>query len=113
MKRLRAGSVRYRLTNEWADPYDKDSDQQRINPGYVIADADQRCSSIRRQALRQVDAKFAFVITAKSREAFEEEHEDAITDWDVRSVEPPTTGSRPMSSRSRNITRSRTSTRSS
>jgi hypothetical protein len=32
----------YRLTNEWDDPYDPDSDAQRINPAMVIVDADQR-----------------------------------------------------------------------
>jgi hypothetical protein len=80
----------YRLTNEWADPFDKDSDQQRINPGLVIADADQRVFFDPDSKLYdKSDAKFAFVITAKGRDAFEEEYEGNISDWSVPQVDPP------------------------
>ena len=73
----------YRLTNELADPYDKDSDAQRINPGLLIADADQRVFfDINSKLYDKTDARFAFVLTAYSREAFAEEYgEDFATDW--------------------------------
>ena len=79
----------YRLTNEWADPYDKDSDAQRINPAYLIADADQRVFFDPDSKLYdKSDAKYAFVITAKSRETFEEEYPDGMSDWGVPRIDP-------------------------
>lgn len=73
----------YRLANELADPYDKDSDAQRINPGLLIADADQRVFfDINAKLYDKTDARFAFVLTAYSRDAFEEEYGDEFaTDW--------------------------------
>jgi hypothetical protein len=79
----------WRLTTEWADPYDKDSDEQRINPALIIADADQRVFFDPDSLLYdKSDAKFAFVITAKSTPEFEEEHEGAITSWETNELEP-------------------------
>jgi hypothetical protein len=76
------GMGAYRLTNEWADPYDKDSDHQRINPGFAIVDADQRVFFDPDSVLYdKSDAKYGFVITAKQRETFEAQYEDAITDF--------------------------------
>jgi hypothetical protein len=54
-KPLREGSGAYRLANDYADPDDKDNDEQRVNPGLI----DRRCRPagvFRRQfqALRQV-----------------------------------------------------------
>jgi hypothetical protein len=73
----------YRLTNDLADPYDKDSDAQRINPGLLIADADQRVFfDINAKLYDKTDARFAFVLTAYSRDAFEEEYGDEFAvDW--------------------------------
>ena len=73
----------YRLTNELADPYDKDSDAQRINPGLLIADADQRVFfDINAKLYDKSDARFGFVLTAYSRDAFEEEYgEEFATNW--------------------------------
>ena len=73
----------YRLTNEWADPYDKDSDAQRINPGMTIVDADQRVFFDPNSKLYdKSDARFAFVITAMTPEAFAEEYgEEHPTSW--------------------------------
>lgn len=80
----------YRLTNEWADPYDKESDHQRINPGLAIADADQRVFFDSDARLYdKSDARFCFVITAKSRSAFEEEYPDGIADWPDERIDPP------------------------
>lgn len=72
----------FRLTNEYADPYDKDSDEQRINPGMLIADADQRVFFDGNSKLYdKSDARFAFVLTADTRDAFEEEYPDAMASW--------------------------------
>jgi hypothetical protein len=78
----------YRLTNEWADPYDKDSDAQRINPGLAIVDADQRVFFGPSDLFDKSDAKYAFVITAHDRNVFEKERPDAIPDWDVPRTNP-------------------------
>jgi hypothetical protein len=79
----------YRLTNEWADPYDKDSDQQRINPGYAIVDADQRVFFDPDSVLYdKCDAGYAFVITAQHRDTFEEENPNAIADFVVDRLDP-------------------------
>jgi len=76
----------YRLTNEWADPYDKESDYQRINPGMVIVDADQRVFFDGNSKLYdKSDARFCFVLTAYTRNAFNEEFgEENATDWPFR-----------------------------
>lgn len=73
----------YRLTNEWADPSDKDSDAQRINPALTIVDADQRVFFDPNSKLYdKSDARYAFVITAMSRDAFAEDYgDDKACDW--------------------------------
>lgn len=72
----------YRLANEWADPYDKDSDAQRINPGLTIVDADQRVFFDGNSKLYdKSDARFAFVLTADTKDAFEEEYEGHCSSW--------------------------------
>lgn len=72
----------YRLANVYADPYDKDSDEQRINPGLTIVDADQRVFFDPNAKLYdKSDARYAFVLTAVARKAFEKEYPDAAIDW--------------------------------
>jgi hypothetical protein len=72
----------YRLLNVWADPSDKYSDKQRINPGMLIADADQRVFFDGNSKLYdKSDARFAFVLTAYTRDAFEEQYEDSPVSW--------------------------------
>lgn len=73
----------YRLTNEWADPLDKDSDEQRINPAMLIPDADQRVFfDPDSKQYDKSDARFAFVLTATSPEAFADEWgEDKAVSW--------------------------------
>jgi hypothetical protein len=72
----------YRLANDYADPADKDNDEQRINPGLLIADADQRVYFDGNSKLYdKSDAKWAFVLTADSREAYEEKYPGKATDW--------------------------------
>lgn len=61
----------YRLKTEWADEYDKDSDDQRINPGLLIADADQRVFfDPNSQLYDKADAWWCAVLTAHSPDAF-------------------------------------------
>lgn len=72
----------YRLTNEWADPLDKDSDEQRINPAMTIVDADQRVFFDGNSKLYdKSDAGFCFVLTAMMRGEFEEQHPDSPVSW--------------------------------
>jgi hypothetical protein len=83
------GMGAYRLSNEWADPYDKNSDHQRINPASAIVDADQRVFFDPDSKLYdKSDAGYAFVITAKARQSFEEEYEGKISDWPVPMPHP-------------------------
>lgn len=73
----------YRLANDYADPSDKDSDEQRVNPGLTIADADQRVFFDPNSKLYdKSDARYAFVLTAEAKDAFEEEYDGkAASDW--------------------------------
>jgi hypothetical protein len=74
----------YRLANDYADPSDKENDEQRVNPGLLIADADQRVYFDGNSKLYdKSDAKWAFVLTADSKEAYEEEYPDKLSDWPV------------------------------
>lgn len=79
----------YRLCNDWTDPLDKDDDTQRVNPGAIIVDADQRvffdpnCKTYDKS-----DARFAFVLTAVARDAFEEEHDGAASSWPENRLRP-------------------------
>lgn len=86
---LDGGFGAYRLTNEYADPYDKESDAQRINPGLVITDADQRVYFGPSDLYDKSDAPYAFVITAHARELFEEEYDDALTSFPEERLDPP------------------------
>jgi hypothetical protein len=72
----------WRLVNELADEFDLESDEQRINPGAIIVDADQRVYfDPNAKAYDKSDAKHGFVLTAVAREAFEEEHPGCAADW--------------------------------
>lgn len=72
----------YRLTNEWEDESDKDNDYQRINPAALIVDADQSVYfDLNAKLYDKSDARFAFIRTAMTREAFEEDFDGAASDW--------------------------------
>jgi len=73
----KGGFGAYRLLNDWADPLDKDSDYQRVNPASLIADADQSVFFGPSTLYDKSDAKFAFVLSGWSEEAFKEEYPDA------------------------------------
>jgi DNA-binding MarR family transcriptional regulator len=77
------GMGAYRLTNEWADPYDKESDAQRINPAMTIVDADQRVFFDGNSKLYdKSDARFCFVLTGYTPDAFREAFgEERETSW--------------------------------
>lgn len=87
---LRGGFGAYRLANEWADPYDKDSDAQRINPAMTIVDADQSVFFDANSKLYdKSDAMFAYVLTAMSPQAFAATYgDDKATTWDNDLVKP-------------------------
>ena len=91
---LRGGFGAYRLANDWADPYDKDSDAQRINPASTIVDADQ-CVFFDANAklYDKSDAMFAYVLTAYSVQAYEAYlsslgKPDCLATWDNNLVKP-------------------------
>lgn len=78
----KGGFGAYRLHTDWADPLDKDSDYQRINPASLIADADQSVFFGPSTLYDKSDAKFAFVITGTSPEAFKDEYgDDKAVSW--------------------------------
>lgn len=78
----------YRLTTQWEDPYDKENDHQRINPGLIIVDADQRVFFDPDSKLYdKSDARYCFVLTAKSVSSFEDEYEGKASSW-PEGVEP-------------------------
>jgi hypothetical protein len=77
----------YRLCNEYDDEDEPGNDQQRVNPGLLIADADQRVYFDDNAKLYdKSDAGFGFVLTADAREAFEEEWEGKAVDWPDDSI---------------------------
>lgn len=80
---IRGGFGAYRLANVLEDEYDRDNDKQRINPGLLIADADQHVFFDPQSKLYdKSDAKFAFVLLPYTPEAFKDEFGDeAPTSW--------------------------------
>ncbi len=83
------GMGAYRLCNDYADPYDIESDEQRINPALIIVDADQRVYFDPNSKLYdKSDAKYAFVLTADARSTFEEDYPDRIADWPEQPLNP-------------------------
>jgi hypothetical protein len=78
----KGGFGAYRLSNEWADPLDKDNDHQRVNPASLIADADQSVFFGPSALYDKSDAPYAFVIVAMSPEAFKDEYgDDKAVSW--------------------------------
>jgi hypothetical protein len=83
---IRGGFGAYRLTTDWADPYDRDDDSQRVNPGLTIVDADQSVYFDPASILYDAsDAQWAFVITAEPRDTFIERWgADKVVDFPVQ-----------------------------
>jgi hypothetical protein len=79
---LGGGMGAYRLLNAYADEHDPENDHQRVNPGAIITDADQCVYFDANSKLYdKSDARFAFVVTEWSKDAFEEKWPDAASDW--------------------------------
>lgn len=64
---IRGGFGAYRLTTDYADPYDRDNDSQRINPGMAIVDADQSVYFYGGVLYDKSDAEAAFILTRDLR----------------------------------------------
>jgi len=87
LEAIKGGFGAYRLATAWADPYDKESDAQRVNPAMVIADADQSVFFDGNSKLYdKSDARFAFVLTSMTvdaaREEYDEDDRHTVTTWD-------------------------------
>lgn len=79
---IRGGFGAYRLTNVLEDEYDRDNDRQRINPGLLIADADQHVFFGPSSLYDKSDAPFAFVLIPYTPEGWKEEFgADEPTSW--------------------------------
>ena len=79
---IAGGFGAYRLTTEWDDEQDKDNDHLRINPAAIIADADQSVFfDLNAKLYDKSDARFAFIRTAMTRDAYADEWPDAGSDF--------------------------------
>jgi hypothetical protein len=79
---IRGGFGAYRLANVLEDEYDKDNDNQRINPGILIPDADQRVffdmGAVR---YNKSDAEYAFVLCGWTPEGYKREYDGEPVTW--------------------------------
>lgn len=82
---LRGGFGAWRVTTDLADPDDPDSDEQRVNPGHTIVDADQSVYFDPGSKLYDKrDAKWCFVITADPRGTAEEKWGEDVAPWPLQ-----------------------------
>lgn len=82
MEACRGGFGAYRLANVLEDEDDRDNDDQRINPGLLIADADQLVYFDPQSRLYdKSDAKWACVLIPYTPEAYEEAWGEATAQW--------------------------------
>lgn len=78
---VQGGFGAWRLSNDWEDQYDPENDYQRIR-FLAIPDADQRVFFDPNAKLYdKSDAKYAFVVTALSHEAYEEKYGENPASW--------------------------------
>jgi hypothetical protein len=78
---IRGGFGAWRVTTDWADPDDEDSEEQRVNPALPIVDADQSVYFGPSKVYDKRDAPWAFVICADPVEEYTAKWDDAVTDW--------------------------------
>lgn len=79
---LRGGFGAYRLANVLADEEDPENDDQRINPGLLIADADQLVYFDPQSRLYdKSDAKWALILLPYTPEAYKEEWDEECDGW--------------------------------
>lgn len=83
---IRGGFGAWRLCTEYANPDDPDDESQRVNPGVLIADADQSVYfDPASKTYDKSDAEWAFVVVADPREtAIEQWGASNIEDWPLR-----------------------------
>lgn len=83
---IQGGFGAYRLSTDYADPYDKDSDHQRVLPGILIGDADQCVYFDPASKLYdKSNAKWAFIVCVDPRATAEEAWGDENLDpWPVQ-----------------------------
>lgn len=85
---IRGGFGAYRLTTDYQNPDDPDSDEQRVNPGMAIVDADQSVYFGPSVLYDKRDAPWAFIISADDRdEAVDKWGEENVEDWPVSQQE--------------------------
>jgi hypothetical protein len=79
---VQGGIGAWRLVNRYSDEYDPEDDTQRI-AFEAIVDADQSVFwDMNAKLYDKSDARFCFVVTAMSRQAFDEEYgADRVSDW--------------------------------
>lgn len=81
----RGGMGAWRITTDYADPYDPENDEQRVNPGVTIVDADQSVYFDPASKLYdKSDAKWAFIRVNMMRADAMAAYEDipgGISDW--------------------------------
>lgn len=86
---VRGGFGAYRMANVLEDEYDKDNDNQRINPAILIPDADQRVffdmGAVRYD---KADAEFAFVMCGWTVEGYKREYDGEPTTWSNNLTRP-------------------------
>lgn len=79
---IRGGFGAYRLANVLEDEYDKDNDNQRINPGILIPDADQRVFfDMGAVKYNKSDANFAFVLCGWTPDGYKKEYDGEPATW--------------------------------
>lgn len=72
----------WRMANEFADEEDPENDYQRINPGILIADADQLVYfDPQSRKYDKSDARFAFVLIPYTPDAYKEEWGEDFSGW--------------------------------
>jgi hypothetical protein len=72
----------YRLANVFEDEEDPENDNQRVNPGVLIADADQLVYFDAQSRLYdKSDARFAFVLLPYTPDAYREEWDETCDGW--------------------------------
>jgi hypothetical protein len=80
----KGGMGAWRMSTDYADPYDPDNDHQRINPGIIIPDADQCVffdgASVMYDAS---DAKWAVIVSALQRADAVDQFGEDIPDFDT------------------------------
>lgn len=86
---LRGGFGAWRLTTDLVDPYDPENESQRVNPGFIIVDADQSVYFDGNSRLYdKSDAKWAFIVTADTRAVAEAEYGADLCDWPDAKMRP-------------------------